>query len=64
MHTEQEAAQTLLGARGSTGPDEKKGSAAFLGKPALGLRLVPPGEFNLPESSSLKVVLCHFSDGP
>ena len=50
VHTEQEAAETLLGPMGSTGLGEKKPSAAFLSKRALGLRLLPLGEFNLPES--------------
>ena len=39
--TEPEAAQTLLGTMGSTGPGENKASVAFLSKDALGLRLVP-----------------------
>ena len=36
VHTEPEAAQTLLGPRGNSGPDENKASAAFLGNRALG----------------------------
>ena len=39
--TEPEAAQTLRGTMGSTGPGENKASVAFLSKDALGLRLVP-----------------------
>ena len=38
---EPEAAQTLLGTMGSTGPGENKASVAFLSKDALGLRLLP-----------------------
>ena len=40
VHTEQEAAQTLLGLRASRGIKEKPESAAFLRKHALGLSLV------------------------
>ena len=41
VHTEQEAAQTLLGPMGCTGLGQKKASVTFLSKCALGLRLVP-----------------------
>ena len=43
---EQEAAQTLLGPRASTGLEEKPESTAFLSKHALGLSLVSRGEFH------------------
>ena len=41
VHTEQEAAQTLLGPRQSIGLGEKKASVAFLSQDALGLLFVP-----------------------
>ena len=50
VHTEQEAAQTLLWIMGSTRLGEKKASVTFLSKHALRLRLLLPGETNLPES--------------
>ena len=50
VHTEQEAAQTLLRPMGSTVLGEKKASLIFLSKHVLGLRLLPLGEFNLLES--------------
>ena len=52
VHTEQEAAQTLLVPMASTDLGEKPESAAFLSKHALGLRLVSRGEFHSRESSS------------
>ena len=50
--TEPEAAQTLLGPMGSTGPGENKASVAFLSKDALGLRLVPEHSLGLPNAAS------------
>ena len=45
VHREQEAAQNLLGPKGSRDLGEKPESAAFLSKHALGLSLVSRGEF-------------------
>ena len=58
--TELEAAQTLLGTMGSTGPGENKASVAFLSKDALGLRLLPRAQFRFAECSFPKRVLCPF----
>ena len=49
---EPEAAQTLLGTMGSTGPGENKASVAFLSKDALGLRLVPEHSLGLQNAAS------------
>ena len=60
VHREREAAQTLLAIRASTGQGEKHASTAFLSKHALGLSLVPRGEFPFREGSSQKLVLYGF----
>ena len=59
-HREQEAAQTLLGRRASTGLGAKPASAALLSTHALGLSLLSRGEFPFQEGSSQKLVLCPF----
>ena len=41
MHREREAAQTLLGPKGSSRLGEKMASAVFMSKHTLGLSLVP-----------------------
>ena len=60
VHREQEAAQTLLVPMASNGLGEKMESAAFLAKHALGLSLVPRGEFHSRECSSQNLVLSLF----
>ena len=60
VHREEEAAQTILCHRASSGLGEKPESTAFLSKPAWELSLVSPGEFHFHECSSQKLVLCPF----
>ena len=49
--TEPEAAQTILGPRGSPGLGENEASAANLSQAALGLRFLPRAQFPFAESS-------------
>ena len=60
VHREEEAAQTILCHRASSGLGEKPASTAFLSKHALGLSLVSRGELHFRECSSQKLVLCLF----
>ena len=60
VHTEQEAAQTLLVPMASRDLGGKPESAAFLSKHALALSLVIRGEFHFHKGSSQKLVLCLF----
>ena len=48
---EPEAAQTILGPWGTTGPGENSASVASLSKDALGLWFVPQAEFTFAECS-------------
>ena len=57
---EKEAAQTLLGLRPSADLRDKAESVAILSKHALGLSLVPRGEFHFRECSTQKLVLFFF----
>ena len=50
--TQPEAAQTLLGPRGSPGLGENEASAANLSQAAVGLRFVPRAQFPFAECSS------------
>ena len=62
--TEPEAAQTLLGRKGSRGLGENKASAGILSQAALGLRFVPRAQFPFAECSSYKRELCCFEIAP
>ena len=60
VHSEQEAAKTILVPMARKALGEKPESAAFLSKHALGLSLVSRGEFHFHERSYQKLVLCLF----
>ena len=62
--TEPEAAQSLLGPRGSPGLGENEANAANLSQAALGLRFVPRAQFPFAECSCYKRVLGRFGARP